>query len=207
MPSLDLEMPGPARIRASDLVHEALKDGRVSESDINDRVRRFLQLLDRVGKFSDRKPTPEERAVDKPEHRALIREAGAAGIVMLKNQGNILPIDVVNVKRIAVLGPLADVPSAHGGGSASMTCHYKVSPAEALGSRFGDRVEIVYSKGLPSGCLCFQELMINCYAKVPTFTERSLTSWSASLLRLALLGSSLNTLRTTISKANPSKPR
>ncbi|KAJ0414370.1 glycoside hydrolase superfamily [Aspergillus carlsbadensis] len=144
---LDLEMPGPARVRASDLVHEALKDGRISESDIDNRVRRFLQLLERVGKFSDRKTTPDERAIDKPEHRALIREAGAAGIVMLQNLGNILPIDVANVKRIAVLGPLADVPSGHGGGSASMTCHYKVSPAEALASRLGDRVEFVYSKG------------------------------------------------------------
>ncbi|KAL3450828.1 glycoside hydrolase superfamily [Aspergillus insuetus] len=144
---LDLEMPGPARIRASDLVHEALQDGRVSESDINDRVGRFLQLLDRVGKFSDRKTTPEERAVDKPEHRSLIREAGAAGIVMLRNRDNILPIDVASVKRIAIFGPLADVPSAHGGGSASMTCHYKISPAEALAARLGDRVKFVYSKG------------------------------------------------------------
>ncbi|KAL3469305.1 glycoside hydrolase superfamily [Aspergillus californicus] len=144
---LDLEMPGPARVRERSLVLKALEDGRVSESDIDDRVRRFLQLLDRVGKFSDRKATPEEKAVDKPEHRALIREAGAAGIVMLKNRDNILPINMASKKKIAVLGPLGTVPSAHGGGSASMTCHYSVSPAEALTSRFGDQVEFVHSKG------------------------------------------------------------
>ncbi|KAL2828447.1 hypothetical protein BDW59DRAFT_159653 [Aspergillus cavernicola] len=125
---LDLEMPGPARMHESSLVYQALKHDRVNESNIDDRVRRYLQLLDRVGKFTNHKSTSsEEKAVDKPENRALIREARAAGIVLLRNRDNILVIDMASTKKIAVLGTLANVPSAHGGGSASMACHYKVN--------------------------------------------------------------------------------
>lgn len=144
---LDLEMPGPARYASADKVHALLEQGKLRVEDINARVRSSLVLLDRVGKFSDRRPTPEEKAVDLPEHRALIREAGAAGAVLLKNERGVLPIDLRKTKKIALLGPLADHASAHGGGSSFLTCHYKISPKEAFVKRFGSQVDISYSKG------------------------------------------------------------
>lgn len=123
---LDLEMPGPPRFRTPEAVHEALVKGTVSESDIDARVLATLKLLERVGKFADRRDTPEETAVDRPEHRELIRKAGSEGIVLLKNDRGILPIDVTKTKKVALLGPLAKYAAAHGGGSASLNCHYKV---------------------------------------------------------------------------------
>lgn len=141
-------MPGPARVRDSALVHEALRDGRVSDTEIDERVRNLLKLLERVGKFSDRGPTPPEQAIDRPEHRALIREAGAAGVVLLKNENNVLPIDTNRTKKIALLGPLAQEASAHGGGSSFLTCHYKVSPYEAFTRALGSQVELSCSKGM-----------------------------------------------------------
>ncbi|KAH8900771.1 hypothetical protein GQ53DRAFT_675543 [Thozetella sp. PMI_491] len=144
---LDLEMPGPPRQRTKEAVQQALKDGLVSEADIDARVLNSLELLQKVGKFTDRKSTPAEQAVDKPEHRALIREAGAAGLVLLKNRDRVLPVDTTVVKKIALLGPLAKHASAHGGGSASLNCHYKISPFDALSERLGDTVDLTYSKG------------------------------------------------------------
>ncbi|KAF1959489.1 glycoside hydrolase [Byssothecium circinans] len=144
---MDLEMPGPPHRRTQEAVHKALESGQIQESDIDARVLSSLKLLKKVGKFSDRKDTPEEQAIDRPEHRALIRKAGSEGLVLLKNEGNILPIDVKNIKKLALLGPLAKYVAAHGGGSASLNCHYKVSPYDAFVERLGKEVEITHSKG------------------------------------------------------------
>ncbi|KAH7085349.1 glycoside hydrolase superfamily [Paraphoma chrysanthemicola] len=144
---LDLEMPGPARFRNSEAVTKALKDGSVSESDIDDRIGNILRLLKKVGKFDDRRDTPDEQAIDRPEHRALIRKAGGEGIVLLKNEGDDLPFDVKKTKKIALLGPLAKYAAAHGGGSASLNCHYKVTPYDAFVDRLGSEVEITHSAG------------------------------------------------------------
>ncbi|KAH6686401.1 glycoside hydrolase superfamily [Plectosphaerella plurivora] len=156
---LDLEMPGPARHASASKVRAALEQGSYSEADIDKRVRASLVLLERVGKFADRRPTPKEQAINKPEHRALIREAGAAGVVLLKNERGVLPIDAKKTKKIALLGPLADHASAHGGGSSFLTCHYKISPMEALKKRFGSELEITYSKGC------------EIYRSLPDFTQ------------------------------------
>lgn len=140
-------MPGPARQRTPDAVQKALETGQITTADIDDRVLATLKLLKQTGKFDDRKDTPKEQAIDRPEHRALIRKAGSEGIVLLKNENNILPIDVASTKRIALLGPLATYSAAHGGGSASLNCHYKISPYDAFTERLGKQVEITHAKG------------------------------------------------------------
>lgn len=144
---LDMEMPGPPRQREANLVRNAVKKGQISEGDIDARVLSTLNLLKKVGKFSDRKDTPKEQAIDRPEHRALIRKAGREGIVLLKNQNNILPIDIKKTQKVALLGPLAKYAAAHGGGSASLNCHYKITPYDAFTERLGKDVEITHSKG------------------------------------------------------------
>lgn len=144
---LDMEMPGPPRQRVPEIVQKALKQGQISEADIDARVLSTLNLLKKVGKFSDRQDTAKEQAIDRPEHRALIRKAGSEGLVLLKNEGGILPINVQKTKKIALLGPLAKYAAAHGGGSASLNCHYKISPFDAFMDRLGNDVEITHSKG------------------------------------------------------------
>jgi beta-glucosidase len=106
-----------------------------------------LRLLKRVGKFTDRREPIDEAAIDRPEHRALIRRAGAEGAVLLKNKNNTLPIDQNKLKKVAILGPLADYAAAHGGGSASLNCHYKISPLDAFRDRLSNTTQITHSKG------------------------------------------------------------
>jgi beta-glucosidase len=144
---LDMEMPGPPRERTLEAVQKAIERGSIRGEDIDARVLSTLKLLEKVGKLDDRRETPPEQAIDRVEHRALIRQAGSEGIVLLKNDGYILPIDVKKTKRIALLGPLAKYAAAHGGGSASLNCHYKVSPYDAFTSRLGKDVELTHSKG------------------------------------------------------------
>jgi beta-glucosidase len=141
-------MPGPAHHRTVPNVEKALADNLVQSADIDKSVMSLLKLLRRTGKFTHRQTTPDEKAVDLPEHRALIRQAGADGMVLLKNEDNILPIAKAKTRKIALLGPLAKYAAAHGGGSASLNCHYKVSPWDAFQSRLGDDVELTYSQGM-----------------------------------------------------------
>ena len=145
---LDLEMPGPTRWRKVEDVLQAIKAGEVSEQTIDDRALHVLKFLDRQKCFDDPK-IPDEQAINKPEHQALIREAGAKGIVLLKNEGGVLPLtkDKVRGKKIAVFG-LAKECLSNGGGSASVNAHYKISPWDALSEAWkDDNVELVFAEG------------------------------------------------------------
>lgn len=141
---LDLEMPGPARERGAKLV-QAVRSGQVSPEAVQESARRVLRLIARVGAFDD--PTiPDEQALDRPEHRALIRRAGAEGIVLLKNNG-VLPMDKHALTTLAVIGPNAKTAQIMGGGSAQVNAHYRVSPLEGITAQVGEAVEIGYELG------------------------------------------------------------
>ncbi|KPF60963.1 glycoside hydrolase family 3 C-terminal domain-containing protein [Rhizobium sp. AAP116] len=140
---LDLEMPGPTRDRGEKLV-AAVREGRVPAETVKAAARRMLLLLERVGAFEDPK-MEEEKAVDRPEHRALIRKLGAEGMVLLKNDG-ILPLDKSALDRIAVLGPNAAEPRVMGGGSAQINAHYKVSPLEGIRTALSGTNRVMHLK-------------------------------------------------------------
>ncbi|KAH6676851.1 glycosyl hydrolase family 3 C-terminal domain-containing protein [Plectosphaerella plurivora] len=143
---LDLEVPGPANRRTVDVVQAAVDDGKIAVQDLDARVMAVLKLLRKTGKFTDRRDPVPERAIQLPGHNALIREAGAEGIVLLKNDSGTLPLRAEGLKKVAILGPLAKEHIAHGGGSAALTAHYKTTPFDAITERFGE-CEITYSKG------------------------------------------------------------
>lgn len=131
---LDLEMPGPSLFRGDTLL-AALRDGSADPADVRASVLRMLRLMDRCGALDAREAQPE-RAEDRPEHRALIRRAGAEGAVLLKNDG-LLPLAPPK-GRVAVIGPNARVARIMGGGSAQLNPHYQVSPWDGLAARLGE---------------------------------------------------------------------
>src|SRR5690606_30495014 len=132
---LDLEMPGPTRDRGQKLV-DAVLAGEVSEAMVRERAMNILRLAERTGAIDDERPF-EERADDRPAHRALIRRAGAEASVLLKNNG-LLPLDAATLGKIAVIGPNAKVAQIMGGGSAQLNPHYAVSPWQGLVSALGE---------------------------------------------------------------------
>jgi beta-glucosidase len=138
---LDLEMPGPARWMGDKLL-QAVQEGQVSEATVDDKVRRLLRTILEAGVSEG--PEPPERAIDRPEHRMVIREAAGEGIVLLKNSG-VLPLE--GVKRIAVIGPNAVEAKIMGGGSAHVKAHYVVSPLQGIRARAGDGVQVTYALG------------------------------------------------------------
>ncbi len=141
---LDLEMPGPTRDRGDKLI-AAVAAGDVGAETVRTRALNMLRLMERVGSISHHRAYKEE-ANDRPEHRALIRLAGADGTVLLTNSG-ILPLAKNAGKTIAVIGPNAKVAQIMGGGSAQLNAHYRVSPWDGLVNALGGDSLLTFAKG------------------------------------------------------------
>ncbi|TPX11112.1 uncharacterized protein E0L32_007973 [Thyridium curvatum] len=146
---MEVEMPGPPRVRKVEVVLEAVKNGELTEEDINERLRNLFEFLDKLKAFDTDHKVEVETAVDRPEHRVLIRHAGARGMVLLKNENNVLPLtkEKVKGKKIALIG-LAKDALTNGGGSAGVNAHYKITPWDGLQAALGDSVEFTYAKGV-----------------------------------------------------------
>ena len=138
---LDLEMPGPGVWFGQGLL-EAVQNGAVAERTIDEKVRRLLEVLEKAGRFESPEDTVET-ALDRPEDRVLLRRAGAEGCVLLKNDGNVLPLE--GVSKLAVIGPFADVARFGGGGSSEVLPHYTVTPLDAI--RDGLDGDVVFARG------------------------------------------------------------
>ncbi len=142
---LDLEMPGPGRAYGPALA-AAVRAGDVDEGLVDAAVRRLLGVLDRVGALDD-DPAVQPRSTERPEHRAVAREAAAAGAVLLVNDG-VLPLVPDRLRRVAVIGPNAGRAVIMGGGSASLPVARLRTPLEALSERLGPGVEVVHEPGV-----------------------------------------------------------
>ena len=142
---LDLEMPGPANWRGAKLL-QAFEQGEISETTIDESVRRLLRLIERVGAFKHTYEGPEQ-AIDRPEHRAVAREAAAEGIVLLKNERDVLPLQSEKLTSLAIIGPNAKTARIMAGGSAQVNAHYTITPFAAVVARAGGQVNIGYEIG------------------------------------------------------------
>lgn len=143
---LDLEMPR-AKCMNRDVLIPAIKDGRVSESTINDKVRRILRMIFANGFFENEQHDPSV-PMDNPDGAAAALELAREGIVLLKNEGELLPVKS-GVKRIAVIGPNANSYISGGGSSYTFPFH-SVSLLDGIREQAGDNIEILYSPGLPT---------------------------------------------------------
>ena len=138
----DLEMP------FQNLYHRFLKElvehGEVSVERIDDAVLRLLR--EQVRFAQGRNPSDYTSDVVGCEaHRQLARETAQKSIVLLKNEGNLLPL--TNVQRVAVIGKLADTPNTGDRGSSNTNPAYVITPLQGLRDALGDGVAIVYDDG------------------------------------------------------------
>ncbi len=115
---LDLEMPSAAFMNKENLL-PALKDGSLDEKVIDDKVRRILRLIISFG-FLDYQQTDDSIPLNNPESAKIALDAARNGIVLLKNENDILPLNIKKLKNIAVIGPNAH-PAVTGGGGSSYT--------------------------------------------------------------------------------------
>jgi len=125
---------------------DQVRTGKVPESEVDLAVARVLASKFRLGLFENPYVDPDyaARVTNSAEHRALALKTAQEAIVLLKNDANLLPLDLKKLKTIAVIGPnAADV---HLGGYSREPAH-KVSILEGIKTRVGSAANVVYSEG------------------------------------------------------------
>ena len=122
---------------------ERLRDGRASEEVLNEKARRVLRLIFRTAMNTD-KPFG---SICSPEHYDAARKIAGEGIVLLKNDNDVLPVDLESVKKIAVIGENAIKMMTVGGGSSSLKAQHECIPMEGILAAVGDKAEVVYERG------------------------------------------------------------
>ena len=138
----DLEMP------FQNLFHRHLKGlverGEVPLARIDDAALRLLRQQVRFAQGRNPSDYPSD-VVGCEAHRQLAREAAQKSIVLLKNEGNLLPL--TNVQRVAVIGKLADMPNTGDHGSSNTLPAYVITPLQGLRNALGDGATVVYDDG------------------------------------------------------------
>ncbi len=144
---LSLEMPGPGQWYNRGPIGEALAAGEMDEGHLDRIAGDVLRLLERTGAFDgdDGCEPGQEHGLDRPEDRALIRQAAAAGTVLVANNG-VLPLDPATSGSVAVIGPNARKAQIMGGGSATVQAYRNVSLMDALGEEYPD-LDVRYAQG------------------------------------------------------------
>ncbi len=139
---LDVEMPRP-EYYGRHLV-KAVREGEVPEEVINEAVTRILR---QKFIFENLPGTYYKDKIAGETHAAIAREAAQKSMVLLKNQGNVLPISLDEASKIAVIGKLADKKNLGDYGSSIVTPPYAVTPLQGIKERAGGRAEVIHEHG------------------------------------------------------------
>ena len=135
---------------------QAVKDGLISEAEIDVAVKRLMRTRFRLGMFDPPELVPYARLPfsvnDSPAHRRLSLEAARASIVLLKNEANTLPLRK-NLRTLAVIGPNADAPEVLLGNYNGQPSE-SVTPLEGIRAKLPPATRVLYSAGMyPTGIL------------------------------------------------------
>ena len=122
---------------------KGLKEGKYTEKGLDDKVRRILRTIFRTSM----RPEPNYGRFVCPEHYQAAREISAAGVVLLKNDNNVLPLQVPEGGKILMVGENVVKKMVVGGGSSNLKTAYEVNPLEGLQNAYGDKAEIVWERG------------------------------------------------------------
>jgi beta-glucosidase len=145
---LDLEMPS-ARFMNRETLLPAIEQGKVSRATIDEKVRRILRVALRFGWF-DREQTDASIPRYNLKGRQVALEAAREAIVLLKNDGNLLPLAKPRIKSIALVGPNAYPAIPVGGGSGRVQPFAATSLLEALSQSAAPGADVYYHPGLSS---------------------------------------------------------
>lgn len=143
---------------------KAVKEGKVDEKCIDEKVRHILLLMLRLKMIetadgiaskenddatsceSDNK-TRKSGCYNTLEHRLTVRKAAEESFVLLKNEDNRLPLSENGLKELLVIGDNAERLHALGGGSAEIKALYEISPLMGLKSQLGGNTKVTYARG------------------------------------------------------------
>lgn len=131
-----------------------LKEGKVSDKELNDKARRVLRLVFRTNMAKDRK----FGSFGTPEHGDVSYKVATEGIVLLQNKNELLPLNAKELKNILVVGENAVKMMTVGGGSSSLKAKYEISPLAGIQNRLGKDVNVTYVEGYASPAVKAQDV-------------------------------------------------
>ncbi|HSK63050.1 MAG TPA: beta-glucosidase BglX [Pyrinomonadaceae bacterium] len=151
---MEMSLPGSTVASAySETLAKLVKDRRITTAQLDNAVRRILEAKLKLGLFEN--PYVDESSVasvhNNPEHRQLARLAAQRSAVLLRNEGNFLPLmkGDPKVASIAVIGPLADSKrDVRGPWTLADDMKSSVSVLEGIRTKVGPGVKVDYAQGV-----------------------------------------------------------
>ena len=122
---------------------KGLREGKYTTKELDDKARRILRTIFRTSM----RPEPNYGRFVCPEHYQAARDIAAAGVVLLKNDNNLLPMNVKEGAKIVLVGENAVKKMVVGGGSSNLKTAYEVNPLEGIQNAYGDKAEVVWVRG------------------------------------------------------------
>jgi len=128
---------------------QALKQGLLSEADIDQALRRIMRVRFRLGEFDPPTMVPYTKIspniIDSPQHRQVALRVAREAIVLLKNDGNLLPLDRNAIKTVAVIGPMA-AQITRGAQYTGLSSSFP-SNLDGIRNKLGSAVQVLYARG------------------------------------------------------------
>jgi beta-glucosidase len=144
---LDLEMgtaPPYANFYLARPFLNGIREGKYPVALLDDKVRRNLRVMFASKVFD---PVRPEGSQNTPAHQAVARRVAEESVVLLKNEGGLLPLDRMKIRSVAVIGANATRLQAHSGGSSAIKAFYEVSPLEGILHQVGATANVTYAQG------------------------------------------------------------
>ncbi len=144
---IDMDMVGEGFLTT---LKKSLEEGKITEAEINQACRRILEAKYKLGLFENPYKycdvSRAKKEIYTSEHRAIARKIASESFVLLKNEGNILPL--AKKGKIAVVGPLGNTKeNMPGTWSVAVDFKKPATLVEGLKSVVGNRADIIYAKG------------------------------------------------------------
>ena len=125
-------------------VIDSIKVGKLTEEMVNEKVKQILRVRYAIEAVPD--DVANTKMTSQPECQEIALRVAEKSIVLLKNEGGLLPLSR-EVKKIAVIGQNAVLKTQSGGMGAGVKALYEVTPLEGIRKRAGDAAEVLYAPG------------------------------------------------------------
>jgi len=142
---LDVSMPYAAGSPFGKPLLAAVQSGKIPESVVDDKARRVLRTMGRVG-LLDGVPPTQGGVRNTPEHYAVSRRVAEESLVLLKNEKQTLPLDLAKTRKLLVVGPNADQRFCLVGlgGSSWQESAYEITPLQGIRNAVGTNATVQY---------------------------------------------------------------
>lgn len=125
---------------------DMIRQGKIGQEELNQKVRNVLRMMFRTS-LSGNRPWG---SLASPEHAAVARRVAEEGIVLLQNNGKLLPLNVAQYKHILVVGENAVTKMALAGGSSEVRAKYEVTVLEGIRKKIGEQSQVAFTMGYSS---------------------------------------------------------